>query len=173
MNEIMRTDCLVIEERNTYAVEICKRIRDKLDGSDPDSSVQSSISDQVKREREFISGNRPLVCSLGSLHDPWSDGRRESSNAVRRMDIMGLKRVGANPWRLWSKEGTSIRRFILLQTSIDWRATADVFWMSISFIFFFCDRRVKSSVFFVCTICHACILSTTKNLINLTRSSWR
>lgn len=39
-----------IEERNKYAVEICKRIRDKLDGSDPDPLVQSSISDQVKRK---------------------------------------------------------------------------------------------------------------------------
>jgi hypothetical protein len=38
---------LVIEERNKYAVEICKRIRDKLDGSDPDPLIQSSISEQV------------------------------------------------------------------------------------------------------------------------------
>jgi len=41
---------LVIEERNKYAVEICKRIRDKLDGSDPDPLSQSSISEQVKKK---------------------------------------------------------------------------------------------------------------------------
>ncbi len=40
---------LVIEERNKYAVEICKRIRDKLDGSDPDPLIQSSISEQVQK----------------------------------------------------------------------------------------------------------------------------
>jgi hypothetical protein len=40
---------LVIEERNKYAVEICKRIRDKLDGSDPDPLTQSSISEQVRK----------------------------------------------------------------------------------------------------------------------------
>lgn len=38
---------LVLEERNKYAVEICKRIRDKLDGLDPDPLNQSSISEQV------------------------------------------------------------------------------------------------------------------------------
>ena len=41
---------LVTEERNKYAVEICKRIRDKLDGSDPDPLVQSSISEQVYKK---------------------------------------------------------------------------------------------------------------------------
>ncbi|CAF3167016.1 unnamed protein product, partial [Rotaria sp. Silwood2] len=38
----------VTEEQNKYAVEICKRIRDKFDGSDPDPLTQSSISEQVR-----------------------------------------------------------------------------------------------------------------------------
>ena len=38
---------LVTEERNKYAVEICQRIREKLNGSDPDPLTQSSISEQV------------------------------------------------------------------------------------------------------------------------------
>ena len=41
------TKGLVSEERNKYALEICKRIREKLDGSDPNPLIQSSISEQV------------------------------------------------------------------------------------------------------------------------------
>ncbi|CAF4478154.1 unnamed protein product [Rotaria socialis] len=38
----------VTEERNYYAVEICKGICDKLDGSDPDPLIHSSIREQVR-----------------------------------------------------------------------------------------------------------------------------
>ncbi|CAF1360797.1 unnamed protein product, partial [Rotaria magnacalcarata] len=44
----------VTEERNKYAVEICKRIRDKLAGSDPDPLTQSSISEQVQEDNLSI-----------------------------------------------------------------------------------------------------------------------
>ena len=52
---------LVLEERNKYAVEICKRIRDKLDGLDPDPSNQSSISEQVFRQNIFPISYEPSV----------------------------------------------------------------------------------------------------------------
>jgi chromosomal replication initiation ATPase DnaA len=58
---------LVIEERNKYAVEICKRIRDKLDGSDPDPLTQSSISEQVRKGKTFLR-IRIEFLRLGSLY---------------------------------------------------------------------------------------------------------
>ncbi|UJR15815.1 hypothetical protein I4U23_002744 [Adineta vaga] len=58
----------VIEERNKYAVEICKRIRDKLDGSDPDSLIQSSISEQV----HYTIREATDIENLATLYEGWT-----------------------------------------------------------------------------------------------------
>ncbi|CAF1327016.1 unnamed protein product [Adineta steineri] len=58
----------VIEERNKYAVEICKRIRDKLDGSDPDPLIQSSISEQVR----YTIREATDVENLATLYEGWT-----------------------------------------------------------------------------------------------------
>ncbi|CAF0981896.1 unnamed protein product [Adineta ricciae] len=58
----------VIEERNKYAVEICKRIRDKLDGSDPDPLTQSSISEQVR----YTIREATDIENLATLYEGWT-----------------------------------------------------------------------------------------------------
>ncbi|CAF2371594.1 unnamed protein product [Rotaria sp. Silwood2] len=58
----------VTEERNKYAVEICKRIRDKLDGSDPDPLTQSSISEQVR----YTIREATDIENLATLYEGWT-----------------------------------------------------------------------------------------------------
>ncbi|CAF3639643.1 unnamed protein product, partial [Rotaria sordida] len=58
----------VTEERNKYAVEICKRIRDKLDGSDPDPLIQSSISEQVR----YTIREATDIENLATLYEGWT-----------------------------------------------------------------------------------------------------
>lgn len=36
-----------VQERNTYATNVWKRVKMKLDGRDPESNKKSSISEQV------------------------------------------------------------------------------------------------------------------------------
>lgn len=40
--------CAAIQERNSYAVGVWRRIKMKLDGRDPDSSKRLSVAEQVK-----------------------------------------------------------------------------------------------------------------------------
>ncbi|CAF1243715.1 unnamed protein product, partial [Rotaria magnacalcarata] len=58
----------VTEERNKYAVEICKRIRDKLAGSDPDPLTQSSISEQVR----YTIREATEIENLATLYEGWT-----------------------------------------------------------------------------------------------------
>jgi len=57
-----------IKERNKYAVEICKRIRDKLDGFDPDASTSSSISEQVR----YTIHEATDLDNLATLYEGWT-----------------------------------------------------------------------------------------------------
>lgn len=59
---------VLFSERNKYAVEICKRIRDKLDGFDPDASTSSSISEQVR----YTIHEATDLDNLATLYEGWT-----------------------------------------------------------------------------------------------------
>ncbi|CAF3387634.1 unnamed protein product [Rotaria socialis] len=67
-DEVTDKTTKVTEERNKYAVEICKRIRDKLDGSDPDPLTQSSISGQVR----YTVREATDIENLATLYEGWT-----------------------------------------------------------------------------------------------------
>ncbi|CAM4976770.1 unnamed protein product, partial [Rotaria socialis] len=58
----------VTEERNYYAVEICKGICDKLDGSDPDPLIHSSIREQVRYTICEATG----IENLATFYEGWT-----------------------------------------------------------------------------------------------------
>ncbi|CAM4805766.1 unnamed protein product [Rotaria magnacalcarata] len=67
-HEVTDKTTKVTDERNKYAVEICKRIRDKLDGSDPDPLIQRSISEQVR----YTIREATDIENLATLYEGWT-----------------------------------------------------------------------------------------------------
>lgn len=153
--EIKRNCLLVTEERNKYAVEICKRIRDKLDGSDPDPLIQSSISEQV-RKKSLIIENISYIRLVGSLYYSWSHWYWKFSHTLWRMDIMGMRRSINYHFGLHKtdKQKSTIhegrikrnKKIILLRIKfcklkrLNMRPGRDLFFLG---SYLFCDQSVK------------------------------
>ena len=54
-----------IQERNSYAVGVWKRIKMKLDGRDPDVNRRLSVAEQVRKVwEETNSGSRHVIINL-------------------------------------------------------------------------------------------------------------
>lgn len=57
-----------LQERNSYAVGVWKRVKMKLDGRDPDSSKRSSVAEQV----EYVIGEATRLENLALLYEGWT-----------------------------------------------------------------------------------------------------
>ncbi|CAN8005347.1 unnamed protein product [Ixodes hexagonus] len=57
-----------LQERNSYAVGVWKRVKMKLDGRDPDSGKRSSVAEQV----EYVIGEATRLENLALLYEGWT-----------------------------------------------------------------------------------------------------
>lgn len=57
-----------LQERNSYAVGVWRRVKMKLDGRDPDSTKRSSVAEQV----EYIISEATCLENLALLYEGWT-----------------------------------------------------------------------------------------------------